>query len=56
LPAPRLVIALEGERDAMCLRAEAADPRPGGAAGAALQAATKLRGRVEYPAARQPAE
>ncbi|RAI55216.1 phenylacetate--CoA ligase family protein [Roseicella frigidaeris] len=45
----RLVVSLEGERDAMLLRAEAPHPDPGLAArlGEALQAATKLRGAVE---------
>jgi phenylacetate-CoA ligase len=45
----RLVVSLEGERDAMLLRAEAAVPDPALAErlGQALQAATKLRGAVE---------
>nr|WP_174890353.1 AMP-binding protein [Roseicella sp. DB1501] len=45
----RLVVSLEGERDAMLLRAEAAAPDPTLAErlGQALQAATKLRGAVE---------
>nr|WP_255575178.1 AMP-binding protein [Caldovatus aquaticus] len=45
----RLVVTLEGERDAMTLRAEAASPDPGLAESLAraLQAATKLRGAVE---------
>lgn len=45
----RLVVALEGERDAMTLRAEASSPDPGLAdsLARALQSATKLRGAVE---------
>ncbi|MBY0334553.1 MAG: AMP-binding protein [Acetobacteraceae bacterium] len=43
----RLVVALEGERDTMLLRAEAADAGIGPALERALQAATKLRGGVE---------
>lgn len=45
----RLVVALEGERDVMTLRAEAssADPALAERLAAALQAATKLRGVVE---------
>ncbi len=45
----RLVVALEGERDAMMLRAEVASPDPGLAdsLARALQAATNLRGTVE---------
>ncbi|MDB5372616.1 MAG: AMP-dependent synthetase [Belnapia sp.] len=42
----RLVIALDGERDTMLLRAEA-PPEAAEALAAALQAATKLRGQVE---------
>jgi phenylacetate-CoA ligase len=43
----RLIIALEGERDVMCLRAEASDATLAPTLEAALQAATKLRGAVE---------
>jgi phenylacetate-CoA ligase len=43
----RLVVALEGERDAMTLRAEATDPSLAAPLAQALQAATKLRGAVE---------
>lgn len=44
----RLVVSLEGERDAMLLRVEAApDPALAERLGQALQAATKLRGTVE---------
>ncbi|MBX6373640.1 MAG: AMP-binding protein [Acetobacteraceae bacterium] len=45
----RLVVALEGERDAMTLRAEAASPDPALAASLAraLQSVTNLRGTVE---------
>ena len=43
----RLVVALEGERDTMLLRAETGDASAGPALERALQAATKLRGAVE---------
>jgi len=43
----RLVVALDGERDVMLLRAEASDAGVAPALEAALQAATRLRGAVE---------
>lgn len=43
----RLVVSLEGDRDVMVLRAEAADAGVAPALEAALQARTKLRGTVE---------
>jgi phenylacetate-CoA ligase len=44
----RLVVSLDGERDVMLLRAEAAaDEALAARLGLALQAATKLRGEVE---------
>jgi phenylacetate-CoA ligase len=46
----RLVIGLDGERDTMTLRAEAADPALAPRLEAALQNATRLRGAVELVA------
>jgi phenylacetate-CoA ligase len=43
----RLVVALDGDRDTMLLRAEAADPAVAPALEAALAARTRLRGTVE---------
>jgi phenylacetate-coenzyme A ligase PaaK-like adenylate-forming protein len=43
----RLVVSLDGDRDAMLLRAEAEDPCLAAALERALQSATKLRGTVE---------